>query len=117
MVNSTKPHVIFISKIKSYKIKSSYLNARFNMCNSFVGPLKDVRVGYGLMWNDDLQVIAHSSSFYVILATVVHSTSNQKFGLVCIYGEPYYRQNRQVWDEMATFVYENSNLHMLCIGP
>jgi hypothetical protein len=68
------------------------------------------------MWNDDLQVSVHSSSFHVILATAVHSTSNQKFGLVCIYGDPYHRQTTAIWNEVAAFVYDNSSLPMLCIG-
>jgi endonuclease/exonuclease/phosphatase family metal-dependent hydrolase len=68
------------------------------------------------MWNDDLQVTVHSYSFYIIHATVVNSTSILKFGLVCIYGDPYHRQISQTWDEVASFVYDNSSIPMLCMG-
>jgi endonuclease/exonuclease/phosphatase family metal-dependent hydrolase len=68
------------------------------------------------MWTDDIQVTIHSSSFHVILATVVVTASNQKFGLVCIYGDPYHRQTIQIWDEVAAFVYDNSKIPMLCLG-
>jgi hypothetical protein len=44
------------------------------------------------MWDDELKVTVHSSSFYIILATVVYRTRNLKVGLVCIYGDPYHRQ-------------------------
>jgi hypothetical protein len=38
MIHAAKPQVIFVSEIKSSKIKSDDLNARFNMSNSFVVP-------------------------------------------------------------------------------
>jgi hypothetical protein len=38
MINSTKPQVTFVSEIKSSKIKSTHLNTRFNMSDSFVVP-------------------------------------------------------------------------------
>jgi hypothetical protein len=68
------------------------------------------------MWNDDMQVTVHSSNFYIILATAVHITSNKKFGLVCMYGDPYHRQTSQIWNDVASFVYDNSSIPMLCIG-
>jgi predicted MPP superfamily phosphohydrolase len=86
------------------------------MSNSFVVPSRKRSGGLWLMWSDDIQVTVHSSSFYVILATVVHCSSNQKFGLVCIYGDLYHRQTNQIWNEVATFVYDNSSLPMLCMG-
>jgi hypothetical protein len=68
------------------------------------------------MWNDELQVTVNSSSTHVILATVVYSTRNLKFGLVCIYGDPYHRQTSAIWEEVAAFVHDNSTLPMLCMG-
>jgi hypothetical protein len=44
-------------------------------------PLEDTGVGW-LMWSDDLQISVHSSSFHVILATAVNTTSNIKFVLL-----------------------------------
>jgi hypothetical protein len=68
------------------------------------------------MWNDDLQVTIHSSTLHVILASVVHTATNVKFGLVCIYGDPYHRQTSAIWSEVAAFVYDNACLPMLCLG-
>jgi phage host-nuclease inhibitor protein Gam len=72
--------------------------------------------GLWLMWSDDLQVHVHSSSFHIILATVTISTTSQKFGLVCIYGDPYHHQTSMIWDQVGAFVYDNYNLPMLCMG-
>jgi hypothetical protein len=68
------------------------------------------------MWTDELHVSIHSVSFHVILATCVNSASNIKFGLVCIYGDPYHKQTSQIWETVASFVYDNNSLPMLCIG-
>jgi hypothetical protein len=55
--------------------------------------------------------------FGTIMATVLNTTTHQKFGLVCIYGDPRHRQTSLIWDQiLATFVYDNCNLPMLCIG-
>ncbi|XP_044394178.1 uncharacterized protein [Triticum aestivum] len=116
MIHSAKPQIIFVSEIKSTKVKSSDLSARFNMNDALVVPSQCRSGGLWLMWNDDLQVHVHSASFHVILATAVHSTSNLKFGLVCIYGDPYHRQTCQIWSEVVAFAYNNSSLPMLCIG-
>uniref|UniRef100_A0ACD5W649 Uncharacterized protein n=1 Tax=Avena sativa TaxID=4498 RepID=A0ACD5W649_AVESA len=116
MIYSTKPQVTFVSEIKSSKVKSSDHNARFNMYNSFVVPSRRRSGGLWMMWSDDLEVTVHSSSFYVILATAVYNTTNQKFGLVCIYGDPYDRQTSQIWNDVAAFVYDNPSIPMLCIG-
>jgi hypothetical protein len=85
------------------------------MADAVVVPSRRHSGGLWLMWNDDLQLLVHSASFHVILAIVVNTTTNQKFGLVCIYGDPYHRQNNIIWDQVAAFVYDNYNLPMLCI--
>jgi hypothetical protein len=98
MMSATKPQVTFVSEIKSSKIKSHDLNTRFNMSNSYVVPSQRRSGGLWLMWSDDIQVTVHSSSFHVILATVVNSTSNLKCGLVC---DPYHLQTVQIWHEVG----------------
>jgi hypothetical protein len=116
MIYSTKAQITFVSEIKSSKVNSSDLVTRFNLAHSIVVPSRRRSGGLWLMWTDDIQVTIHSSSFHVILATVVVTASNQKFGLVCIYGDPYHRQTSQIWDEVAAFVYDNSKIPMLCLG-
>jgi hypothetical protein len=86
------------------------------MADSIVVPSRRRSVGLWLMWSHDLQVLVQSASFHVILAAITHSTTNQKIGLVCMYGDPYHRQTSQIWNEVAAFVYDNPSLPMLCIG-
>ena len=116
LIDSTKAWVILISEIKSSKVKSTDLITRFNMSNSFVVPSRRRSGGLRLMWNDNLYINVHTTSFYFILATASIKSRNQKFGLVCIYGDPYHRQTSFIWDQIASFVYDNSNLPMLCLG-
>ncbi|XP_047049162.1 uncharacterized protein LOC124654187 [Lolium rigidum] len=116
MIHSTKAQVIFVSEIKSSKVNAADLVTRFSMADSIVVPSRRRSGGLWLMWNDDLQVSVHTASFHIILARVVHSISNLKFGLVCIYGDPYHRQTNQIWDQVASFVYDNCSLPILCIG-
>lgn len=116
MIHSTKAQVIFVSEIKSSKVNSTDLAARFNMYDSYVVPSRRRSGGLWLMWTDDLQVSVHNASFYVILAKCVNRSSNQQFGLVCIYGDPYHRETNQIWDQVADFVYNNSSMPILCIG-
>lgn len=68
------------------------------------------------MWTDDLHVQVHSTTFHVILATCINRASNQEFVLVCIYGDPYHRETNQIRDQVASFVYDNSSMPMLCIA-
>ena len=82
LVDSTKAQVIFISEIKSSKVKSAELNARFNMFDSFVVPSRRLSGGLWLMCNDDLHITVHTATFYLILATATIRSSNQKLGLV-----------------------------------
>lgn len=116
MVDSTKAQVIFVSEIKSSKVKPADLTMRFNMKDSFVVPSRKRAGGLWLMWTDDLQVTVHSYSFYLILATVTIRATNLKFGLICIYGDPYHPQTNLIWEQVASFVYDNYNLPMLCMG-
>jgi hypothetical protein len=44
------------------------------------------------MWSEDIQMTIYSTSFHLILGTAVYISNNQKFGLVCIYGDTYHRQ-------------------------
>ena len=92
MIHSAKPQIIFVSEIKSTKVKSSDLSARFNMNDALVVPSRCRSGGLWLMWNDDLKVTIHAASFHYILANVVHLASGVQFCLLCIYGDPYHRQ-------------------------
>jgi hypothetical protein len=83
MIQSTKAKVIFVYEIKSSKVKSSNLVARFNMHDSIVVPSRRRSGGLWLMWNDSLQVDVLNANFHIILATVVNNATGQKFGVIC----------------------------------
>ena len=116
LLDSTKAQVIFVSEIKSSKTKPTDLITRFNMFDSIVVPSRRRSGGLWLMWSDDIDISVHATNFYLILATASIRSTKQKFGLVCIYGDPYHRQTRLIWDQITTFVHDNGNLPMLCMG-
>ena len=72
--------------------------------------------GLWLMWSDDIDITVHTTSFHLILAIATIRATNQKFGLVCIYGDPYHRQTSLIWNQITSFVYNNATLPMLCMG-
>uniref|UniRef100_A0ACD5Z5F5 Uncharacterized protein n=2 Tax=Avena sativa TaxID=4498 RepID=A0ACD5Z5F5_AVESA len=116
MVHATKAQVTFVSEIKSSKTNANDLIARFNMSDAFVVPSRGRSSGRWLIWTDDIQVLPHSSNHYIIIATATIRSSNFYFGLVCIYGDPYHRNTNQIWDQVATFIYDNASLTVICIG-
>lgn len=116
LIHSTKAQVIFVSEIKSSKVKSDDLTSRFNMADSIVVNSRGQSGGLWLMWNDDVHVTVHLANFHVILASVVNIATSLQFGLVCIYGDPYHRQTNQIWEHVAAFVRNNPGKPMLCMG-
>jgi len=72
--------------------------------------------GLWLMWNHEVQISMHSSNSHLIITTITIRATNQRFGLVFIYGYPYHRQTNIIWEQIAKFVYDNDNLPVLCIG-
>lgn len=116
LIRSTKAQVVFISEIKSSKVTSCDLLNRFDISDSIVVPARGSSGGLWLMWNDELQVSVYSASFHAILAKVVHRASGIEFGLVCIYGDPYHRQTKAIWDQVANFVYDNLGKPLICMG-
>uniref|UniRef100_A0ACD5YJ22 Uncharacterized protein n=1 Tax=Avena sativa TaxID=4498 RepID=A0ACD5YJ22_AVESA len=69
-----------------------------------------------MMWLNDVDVSVHLASLNLVLSIVTDRSKNQKFGLVCIYGDPYHRTTSSIWQNVAHFVYYNGNLPVLCIG-
>jgi hypothetical protein len=116
MIVSSQAQVIFLSETKTCKFSQSDICTRFNMNDSVVVPSRKKSGGLWLLWTDDLHVSVQIASFHVIPALVKDKSTNQRFGLVCIYGDPYHRQTTAIWEQVANFVYDNSNLPMLCIG-
>ncbi|KAI4990014.1 hypothetical protein ZWY2020_038377 [Hordeum vulgare] len=72
LICSTKAQVVFISELRSSKVKSQDILNRFDISNIIVVPLRGALGGLWLMWNDEMQVSVYSAFFLVILANVVH---------------------------------------------
>ena len=116
LVDSTKAQVIFVSEIKTSKIKPANLVNRFNMTDSIVVPSRRRSGGLWLMWSDEIDINVITTSFYLILATATIRSTDQKFALACIYGDPYHRQTNLIWDQITSFVYDSGTLPILCMG-
>jgi hypothetical protein len=101
--------------MKSLKVNYFDLVTRFNMSDTIAVPSRRPSGGLWIMWSDDLQVHVHSSSFYIILAIATISANGQIFALVCFYGDPYHCQTSMIWDQAATFPYDNCIMPMICI--
>uniref|UniRef100_A0ACD5V108 Uncharacterized protein n=1 Tax=Avena sativa TaxID=4498 RepID=A0ACD5V108_AVESA len=72
--------------------------------------------GLWLMWTDEVQVMVHSYSHHIILAVVIIRSTDLHLDLVCIYGDSYHRNTSQIWNQVASFVYDNANMRIICIG-
>jgi hypothetical protein len=52
----------------------------------------------------------------MILALVVNRTTNVKFALACVYGDPHHRDTRMIWDHVSNFVNDNLRKPVVCLG-
>lgn len=116
LMRSTSAQVTFVSEIKSSKTNRADLRNRFDIVDSVVVPSRGKSGGLWLMWTDEVQVDVHFADFHVILASIVNSASSVSFALVCIYGDPYHRHTSDIWDRIASFVYDNQGNPILCMG-
>jgi hypothetical protein len=116
LISSTRAQVCFVSETKSSRYSPSQLNNRFNIADNFVVPSRGLSGGLWLLWTDEMQVDVKFADHHVILANVLHIASNLKFVLVCIYGDPYHRLTKMIWDHITTFVYSNLGSPTVCMG-
>ena len=116
LMRSTNAQVTFIYKIKSSKTNRADLFNRFDIAHSVIVPSRGKSGGLWLLWMDDVQIRVHFVDFLVILASVVNLESSVPFAIVCIYGDPYHRQTSDIWDRIASFVYDNQGNPILCMG-
>ncbi|KQJ83525.1 hypothetical protein BRADI_5g15445v3 [Brachypodium distachyon] len=68
------------------------------------------------MWKDDVDMQIKLISSNLVLALVVGGNPRLTFALVCIYGDPYHRLDNVIWDTIESFVYDNLDIPMLCMG-
>jgi hypothetical protein len=116
LMNSTSAHVIFVSETRSSRCTPLQLNTRFNVADSFVVPSIGLSGGLWLLWSDEMQVSIKFSNRYIILAVVVHVTTNIEFLLACVYGDPHHRHTKMIWDHISTFVHDNLGKPVVCLG-
>lgn len=116
LMRCTNSQVTFISETKSSKVNSGDLVNRFNIADSLVVPSNGCSGGLWMMWNDEVHISVVHANSHVILAKVVNIASKLEYALVCLYGDPYHRQTTQIWNEIASFVYDNLGNPVLCMG-
>ena len=53
----------------------------------------------------------------VVIAPVVNTSTSFSFSLVCVYGDPYYRKNKDLWKLIEHFVASLGILvsHWVCV--
>ena len=93
--------VTLISETLSSRIKSHDLLNHFPIWGSFVVPVKGRVGGLWVMWVDDIKRDIYYSSQNMILASVVHTSTNFSFTLVCVYGNPHHRKARDIWKKVG----------------
>uniref|UniRef100_A0ACD5W9C5 Uncharacterized protein n=1 Tax=Avena sativa TaxID=4498 RepID=A0ACD5W9C5_AVESA len=91
MISATKPQVTFISETKNAKFTSAQISTRFNVNDSIIVPSRNRSGGLWMLWSDEVEVSVHMTSLNLVLSLVTDRSRNQKFGLICIYGDPYHR--------------------------
>ena len=104
---STGAQIAFISETITSRYNSSQINSRFNTAGSFVVPSDGLLGGLWLIWSDEVQVSIKFFNHYVILAIVVHISTNVEFALACVYGDPHHRLTKEIWGHVSTFVLDN----------
>lgn len=116
LMASTRAQIIFLSEIRTSRYISSQLNSRFNIADNFVVAPKGLSGGLWLLWSDKVQVIIKCSNHYLILALVVRIATNLEFALACVYGDPHHRHTRMIWDQISSFVSDNTGKPVVCLG-
>jgi hypothetical protein len=108
--------VLFISETKTSKFGKIQLVNHFNMGDGLVVPSDSRKGGLWILWDIDIDLSVVSSSSNLILASLVNTSTNEAFNLVCIYGDPLHVNLQDLWSEVASFVDVNSGKPTLCMG-
>jgi endonuclease/exonuclease/phosphatase family metal-dependent hydrolase len=115
LLTSTKAQVCFISETRNASISRTSLVNHFNV-DAFVVPSQGQSGGLWLMWTNEVEVSIYDHNHHYILALCKNKTSNQQYGLICIYGDPHHRFMNVIWDQVLEFVTFNANMPMFCMG-
>jgi hypothetical protein len=84
--------------------------------DAYVVPSAGQSGGLWLLWKDEVEVTIIDHNHHFIFALCVIKSTNQQYGLICIYGDPHHHATNVIWDQVLNFVTSNNNLPMLCMG-
>jgi hypothetical protein len=87
LMHSTNAKVIFVSETKTSKFNRIQLSNHFNIANSYVVPSEGRSGGLWLLWDSDIDLEITSASPSLILSSLVNTTTNEAFCLVCMCGD------------------------------
>jgi hypothetical protein len=104
LIASTNAQVIFISETKNSSITSSDLINRFNLDNAHIVSTDGLSGGLWVMSRSEVQVEVVDSCRFYVFASCFHKAVRKKFGLVCIYGDPYHEQTKWIWQYLNSVV-------------
>jgi hypothetical protein len=118
LVTSTQAKLIFISETRNSTITKHSLINRFNMEDAHIVPSQGISGGLWFLWHHEVKVSVESSSQNLILASCTYKQTMFKFGLICMYGDPYHQNTSTIWATVQAFVvnYHGHGMPMLCIG-
>jgi len=116
LLSSTRTQICFISETKNSSISRLSLINRFNASDGFVVPALGHSGGLWLIWKQDVLITVVDHSDHYIFTLCNNKLDNQNSGLVCIYGDPYHRLLDNIWMHVYSFVQNNPNLPIFCMG-
>jgi hypothetical protein len=116
LLQSTSPQVTFLSETRNSTISVSSLVNHFNLNDALVIPFQGQLGGFWLMWTNEIELHIFDRSQNYILAICTNNSTNLRYGLVCMYGDPRHRITSVIWNQVQYFISQNSTLPMLCMG-
>ena len=111
LMHSTNAKVAFVSETKTSKFSNIQLSNHFNMANSFVVPSERRSGGLWLLWDSDIDLAITSANTNLILASLVNTSTNEVFCLVCMYGDPSHSITRDLWDQILLLLKKTKGNH------
>ena len=113
---STKAQVCFISETRDSSISKASLINCFHLKDAHIVLSVGQSGGLWLLWKDEVDVNIFDQNHHFIFVICTIRSTNQNYGLVCMYGDPHHQTMDVIWDQVLNFVTCNSNLPILCMG-
>jgi endonuclease/exonuclease/phosphatase family metal-dependent hydrolase len=116
LITSTRSQVIFISETRNSSISRTALINHFPINDAFVISAQGRSGGLWLLWNNEVDITVLDSSQNFIFCLCINKTSQKKFVLVCMYGDPHHRLTDVIWGHVQNFVALNPSTPFFCMG-